>query len=354
MAKLHTGPWTLASLTAGRVGLPQNGLKVFSTFHCGGGSSMGYKLAGFEVLGGVEIDKRLMEIYRRNLKPDPEFSFLMPIQEFNELPVVPIALGGVDILDGSPPCSAFSMAGNREDDWGTERRFTEGQATQVLDDLFFHFIKTAADLQPKMIVAENVKGLLQGNAKGYVSAILRQLKKIGYDTQLFLLDASYMGVPQKRERVFFISRRRDLQLPPVDIPMDEPEIPLSEAFRGIDPYGQGISELQMRMWERVYPGEPFSKAHPKGNYFTFYKLHPNQPAPTLIANSANGFHMWDRPTKISDAGNLRLQSFPDDYDFEGVTSRYITGMSVPPLMMQRIAVACAQSLGVIHRPQKPR
>lgn len=77
----------------------------------------------------------------------------------------PKELYNLDILDGSPPCSTFSLAGEREKNWGKSKKFREGQAYQVLDDLFFEFIKLAEKLKPKIIVAENVKGILMGNAK---------------------------------------------------------------------------------------------------------------------------------------------------------------------------------------------
>ena len=100
---------------------------------------MGYKLAGFDVLGGVEIDPEIMAIYRANHKP--KHSYLMGVQQFNNLPLesLPNELKNLDLLDGSPPCSSFSMAGSREKKWGNAHHFREGQARQILDDLFFHF-----------------------------------------------------------------------------------------------------------------------------------------------------------------------------------------------------------------------
>lgn len=119
---------------------------------------MGYKLAGYTVEGFCEIDKQMADCYQANMKVN--HPYLMPIQEFNKLlkkDGVPGWLNGIDVLDGSPPCSSFSMAGNREKDWGKEKKFREGQAIQVLDDLFFHFIETAQLIQPKIIIAENVR-----------------------------------------------------------------------------------------------------------------------------------------------------------------------------------------------------
>jgi DNA (cytosine-5)-methyltransferase 1 len=100
--------------------------KVFSCFACGGGSTMGYKLAGFDVLGCNEIDPKMIEAYRLN--HHPKYSFLEPIQEFKNRKDLPKELYELDILDGSPPCSSFSISGNREKDWGKEKKFREGQA----------------------------------------------------------------------------------------------------------------------------------------------------------------------------------------------------------------------------------
>ena len=194
---MHKYPyrWTLKDAT-----FTKDKGKVFSCFACGGGSTMGYKLAGFDVLGCNEIDPKMMESYVKN--HNPKYSFLEPIQEFKLRDDLPEDLYNLDILDGSPPCSSFSMAGNRSDDWGKEKKFREGQAEQVLDTLFFDFIHLAKKLQPKVVVAENVKGLLLGNAKDYVLKIYEAFEAAGYYVNHWLLDASNMGVPQKRERVF--------------------------------------------------------------------------------------------------------------------------------------------------------
>ena len=99
-----------------------NGVKVFSCFACGGGSTMGYKLAGCEVLGCCEIDGKMNKLYVKN--HHPKYNFLMDIRDFNKTPneELPDELFHLDILDGSPPCTTFSMAGEREKNWGKKKQ----------------------------------------------------------------------------------------------------------------------------------------------------------------------------------------------------------------------------------------
>jgi DNA (cytosine-5)-methyltransferase 1 len=333
-----TGPWLLRDLREKRIGFPKNGLKVFTTFHCGGGSSMGYRLAGYDVVGGVEIDPDMMKLYRTNLSPREDASFQMPIQNFHPRDLPPDLHGQIDILDGSPPCSSFSMAGAREKFWGRSKVFREGQAKQILDDLFFHFISTAKAMQPKVVVAENVKGLIQGNARGYVAEIFATLNDAGYDVQLFLLNASRMGVPQLRERTFFIARRRDLNLPKLTLEFSEDPITVATACVGINEIGEYISGEKTRFdWLRTPPGEGFGVV---GGFNSHKKLSPHKPAFTQTS-SLRHYH-WTQPVCLSDAAVVRLQGFPDDYDFCGEDPQYVCGMSVPPLMMQRVALEVAR------------
>lgn len=304
---------------------------------------MGYKLAGYEVLGGVEIDPEMMALYRKNLQPKLSHSFLMPIQEFKNLPGYPEELFNLDVLDGSPPCSSFSMAGSREKAWGEKKKFREGQAEQVLDDLFFHFIDVAKKFRPKVVVAENVKGLIIGNARGYVKQIFESFDAAGYETQLFLLNASRMGVPQARERTFFIARRKDLQLPELKIMFNEPLIPFSKIDEGkIETKDLELTETAKKWWPKCAPGKSFSSVHPKGSLFNWIKVGPNKPLNTLASGNARMmFHHTERRL-LSDREWILGQSFPLDYDFVKTDGRYVCGMSVPPLMMERVALEVAK------------
>ena len=321
---------------------------VFSCFSCGGGSTMGYKLAGFDVIGCNEIDPKMMRMYIKN--HTPKYPFLEPIQEFKNKQALPSELFDLDVLDGSPPCSVFSMSGDREKTWGVKKKFREGQQAQVLDTLFFDFIALAKRLQPKVVIAENVKGLLIGKAVDYLHRIHRDFEDAGYYCQHFLLDASRMGVPQKRQRVFFICLRRDLAklfLRPLSLFDSAPFINMNFAQKPIpagvffDHKGREVTSPKMRLlWEHRQYGDAdqedanlrlFGKI---GNFNQVY-IYDHRPCPTLTANG--NFIHFDKPLFLSAAEMIKASSFPTDYDFDGNNVQYVCGMSVPPVMLAHVA-----------------
>lgn len=338
---LKRGPWRLKDLES----VSKHGLKVFSCFHCAGGSSMGYKLAGYDVVGGVEIDPQMMAVYRKNHQP--RHSYLESIVEFNKrsLESLPEELHEIDVLDGSPPCSSFSMVGDREQKWGVLKIFREGQAKQILDDLFGHFIMTVNLLRPKVVVAENVKGMLVGHARGYIKEIFDAFKVIGYDCQLYLLDASKMGVPQRRQRVFFIANRIDKK---IDLRFDETPVSAYEAMHDVRPLNPKMgSPLFTRNWTNAGVGRPFGTSRGEG-VKSAKRLDPRLPSLTLTATG--GIAHWSEPRRVQGLEVNRIQSFPDDFDFNGVNETYVCGMSVPPFMMQRVATEVARQMFGIGRP----
>lgn len=324
--------------------------KVFSCFAAGGGSTMGYKLAGFDVLGCNEIDPKMNEAYIANNKP--KYSFLEPIQTFKNRDDLPKELYNIDILDGSPPCSSFSMSGNREKDWGKEKKFREGQAEQVLDDLFFDFIDLANKLQPKVIVAENVKGLLMGQAKKYVIRIYKAMDEAGYYCQHFLLNAKDMGVPQKRERVFFVCLRKDLAepflfqkdmftfVPKIDFKFNEEEIPFGKV-RTTGITENKLSPAILKCWkERVF-GEPdfgytMNRVWDRDNtFFSYNYIYDHKVCNTITG--VNNNVPFSEARFFNDIENVRCGTFPSDYDFKRNKTDYVVGMSVPPVMMAQVA-----------------
>jgi len=323
--------WKLSDLKD----VKKNNYNVFSCFACGGGSTMGYKMSGFNVLGCNEIDPEMIGAYKLN--HNPKFAFLESIETFKLREDLPKELYNLDILDGSPPCSSFSMAGSREKAWGKNKKFREGQVEQVLDDLFFHYIDLGRKLQPKIIVAENVKGMLSGNAKGYVKQIINLYNVAGYDVQLFLLNGATMGLPQKRERVFFVCRRKDLNLPKLKIGFNEKQIPLKEAFIGSPPTKEYLTKQQEYYWNKCSPGESFSKYHPKGSLFGQRKVSPNIPCNTLTTKMDAFFHYNER-RYLNKYEWQMIGSYPTDYQFKSDSkAKYMIGMSVPPLMMHKLS-----------------
>ncbi|MBG9943912.1 DNA cytosine methyltransferase [Brevibacillus formosus] len=327
--------WSLSDIAS----VPKNGRKVFSCFSCGGGSTMGYKLAGYEMLGNVEIDPQMMALYKRN--QDPRYPFQMPIQEFKNLPdaQLPAELFDLDILDGSPPCSVFSTSGKREKKWGKEHHFREGQAKQKLDDLFFDFLDVVEKLRPRIVVAENVRGMIIGLAKGYVSLVAKRFREMGYEPQLFRLNSATMGVPQKRERIFFIARRRELELS--DLALEFKERPTlykeirSGRGRPLDPNTRTYKRwLKRRPIDSSF-GDITERVEGKESNFNSILVHDDRVPNTIASNSC--FIRYDEPYYISDSDIIRIQTFPKDYDFLDADVQYVCGMSVPPVMMKKIA-----------------
>ena len=324
--------WNLADLKY----VKGNGKKVFSCFSCGGGSSMGYKLAGYEMIGCCEIDPRMVAVYRQNLHPPLVYN--VDIRELLNQPLQSV-LYELDILDGSPPCSVFSMAGDREAGWNKEKVFREGQAKQKLDDLFFHFIRIAKELQPKVVIAENVAGLIKGNAKGYVNEILKAFSDAGYDAQLFLLNSAFMGVPQRRERTVFIARRKDLMLPRIEMKFNEAPIYFgevrSEHGKPINPDTNVYRLMQKRRPEDKKLGHISLRWKGVEQGFTSPIVRDNEVALTLCA--AGGMLRDCDCTYASEEDCRNIQTFPQDYDFGKEDPVYVCGMSVPPVMMANIA-----------------
>lgn len=315
--------WLLSDLEK----IPKNGLKVFSTFACGGGSTMGYKLTGCEVIGANDIDPEMA--YHYKLNHNPKYYFLCPIKDLLKIEL-PSELFGIDILDGSPPCSSFSMAGSWEKDWGKEKHFREGQAKQVLDDLFFDYLNLVERLNPKVAIAENVKGMIQGNAKWYVKQVFDKFKEIGYRPQLFLVNAADCGVPQKRERVFFCALRNDI---------DRPKLVLAPKQRWIGTK-ESLNDLRSE-WDGWRIITPMNKRYILNDKRPHHPV--NEPYPTLTGTilPENLFNPISKKfAEFSFVEYKRIGSFPDDYQAKtDKVGKYMIGMSVPPRMMEQVAKA---------------
>lgn len=339
-----TYKWNLKDLEK----VEPNGFKVFSCFAGGGGSSQGYKMAGYEVIGCNEIDPRQMEIYKHNLKP--KYSYLEDIRTFRLRDDLPKELFELDILDASFPCSLFSSANLKADDKkGKEVKFREGQAKQTLDDLAFETIHLVDKIKPKICVFENVKGLLDEKNKWYVEQIYSQFHNIGYKICHHLINCADLGVPQKRQRVFFFAVRNDIEVPTRDLFGTEPVLDLSirenhitigeidSDYKGVPPreavqnimnhYIKGDSNLGV-IHERV---------DNQRKNFSVKIYRDEDVCGTLRASHNDSVRAEYGNINFSDFELRQIGSWSLDYDFKEQKCHYVLGMSVPPLAMYRIS-----------------
>ena len=296
---------------------------------------MGYKLAGFTHFGGVEIDPKVADVYQGNHKP--KHLFVEDIRKFNERENLSKELYSLDILDGSPPCSTFSMAGSRESAWGKEKVFREGQAKQTLDDLVFVYIETIKKLRPKVCLLENVKGIIQGNAKYYSKQIVARMTEAGYRVQVFCLNAASMGVPQKRERVFFIGLRNDFDLPKLELRFNERALTFRQVEDASDNEEKQKNTKGYSLYIKTRDGDSFSKQDANSQFFGYSKVSAGLVPNTVVSNS--GTAQWHNKffRQLNRIELCQIGTYPLDYNFKELEPKYLIGMSVPPVMTAQIA-----------------
>lgn len=300
-------------------GVKYHGTTVFSTFSCGGGSSMGYKLAGYDVVAANDIDPKMQMVYEKNHKPNQYIlSDVRDLLNRDDLPEV-------DLLDSSPPCTSFSIAGRWTKDWGVEKKYKEGQKVQVLDDLFFETIKLVEKMRPKVFVGENVQRITQGKAMEYTREIVKQLKEIGYTCQVFVLNSADMGMPQRRKRAFFIANRLGKK---INLSFNEKHVTLREISDESDTESN-LTETYKKYWEEAAIEQPV------GKFAARRKLSYDNVPRTATATHVNYHPKYPRELNLKE--QLKVSSWPEDYDFCGLKPHYIMGMSVPPVFMANVA-----------------
>lgn len=191
--------------------VPWNGFNAISTFSGCGGSSLGYRMAGFRVLWASEFVEAARDSYRANMSPGTVLDDrdIREVTPESVLKAIKMKRGQLDLMDGSPPCASFSTAGKRQAGWGQVKKYSDRE--QRTDDLFYEFARLLEGIQPRTFVAENVSGLVKGTAKGYFLDILARLKACGYRVKCRVLDAQWLGVPQQRARTIFVGVREDLR-----------------------------------------------------------------------------------------------------------------------------------------------
>ena len=349
----------------------QKKFTVISTFAGGGGSSTGYRLAGGDILLINEFVEAAIETYSANF-PDTKV-LVDDIKKYSSqdfLDMAGIKKGELDILDGSPPCSAFSISGSREKGWDKEKKYSDGKVQSAIEDLFYEFIRIAKGIQPKVIIAENVKGITFGKAIEKLNAFINEFEDIGYNVTYKVLNAADYGVPQGRERTIFICVRDDVcddiglsflninsifPSPTVnkhitmsqaidDVENDEEEVQMLLDFVQGSYQKKFIEPLPFNPNKPTKPSDPqFRDWNPKASCFNMIRPSPDLPSPTLTQQGqkrgmSGVFHpAANRKLTIKEC--KRIMAFPEDFKLTGDFDQQVErlGRAVAPLMYKEVA-----------------
>lgn len=341
--------------------IPWNGYNVVSTFSGGGGSCLGYRMAGFRVLWANEFVEEAQNTYRANHKGVIlDTRDIREVQPEDILNAIGMKAGEIDLFDGSPPCCAFSTAGKREKSWNQERDYSDGK-TQRIENLFFEYTRLLKGLQPKTFVAENVSGLVKGTAIGYFKEFIREMRNCGYNVKANLLNSAWLGVPQTRQRLIFMGVRKDLGLEPVYPKPYDYFYTVGDALEGVIndpeevkarlewPVGTKYGELLRKM-----PKNPKKRIRGSditgSSFFSLCRESMYQPASTIMAAgtgcklSGQCHPLYDRKFTIAEL--KRIASLPDDFILTGDLNQQgeRIGRMVPPVMMMNIAKSVKENI----------
>lgn len=317
-------------------------------------------MAGCTVLGASEFVPAAYEVYKLNASPSTKVwtNDIRDMDGLQMLTDVGLEPGELDILDGSPPCAAFSTAGKRSEGWGKVKKYSD--TSQRVDDLFYEYARILKQIQPKAFVAENVEGLVKGSAKGYFQRIHRALVDCGYQVSASVLDASWLGVPQSRRRVIFIGIRNDLSLLPVfptPLPYQYSMVDALPHLAGQVDGGKGDGwDVEPSWRSSLLPSKTIGASPNTGNgRFPAYAVSDlvvkqwgapkravsiNEPTPTVTANGMSG--VSNSEVGFADSG-LMVKIF-------GTTTMKTIGLDEPSptVMTNGISAVSHSSFGLIH------
>jgi DNA (cytosine-5)-methyltransferase 1 len=289
-----------------------------------GGSSLGYRAAGFEVRYACEMDGWAAEAYELN-SPGVTVD-RRSVEDVTGAEILEACGGALDVLDASPPCQSVSMAGRRRLD----------------DGLFREFVRRAAETRPSCVAMENVVGLTLGRARPVLRETMRGLERAGFRVAGQVLDASWHGVPQARERVVLLGFRTDLDIDPAAA------FPRPRAVRTV--MGDALPDVLRLVIDapRGRVGDTF----PRGRR----SWAASEPAPTLMARGMAATSLervWvqrapeGQPRDVNLADLLALSGFPADFDFptEDLELQWrALGNAVPPPQAEAWARSIAGAL----------
>lgn len=370
---------------------PSNGLTLASLFAGCGGSSLGYRMAGYDVRLAVERDAAAAATYHRNFRRTPiHEGDICGLNGAEALRMSGLKPGALDVLDGSPPCQGFSSAGKR-------------RMADKRNRLFEEYVRLLGAFRPRAFVMENVGGLVRGKMRLTFAEMTLALKAAGYRVSCRLLNAWWYGVPQDRRRLIWVGFRDDLSIEPSHPPpLRRTPVILSEALPWVrsmryDPRGNvngryyepsrepsptllsgaSVSGLQSYHFSvSVPPGlDPHSTAElaearlpahyavsralaavkpgaSSRKYFNLKRAHPDRPAQTLLSRAGETLSMAAvchpfeaRRFTIREA--KVLMSFPESFTLEGSYGERWALLcdAVPPLMAEAVGRHVASLLG---------
>lgn len=336
---------------------------------CGaGGFSFGFESAGYNVKMALDSWKDAIETFNEN--HSSKVGICKNIYDFTNDEIKEFGLkNSIKGIIGGPPCQGFSMVGtrNEKDDRNT---------------LYLQYVRFVENIMPEFFILENVKGLLTLKGGHFKEDILKRFSELGYNVNFKVLKASEYGVPQNRERVFFVGLRKDIFGDRQFIFPDKVEtiINTKDAISDLpsldndEPhylYGKEPSNNYQKLMRKnskilmnneitnhtdqtknvisLIPDGGNIKSLPEEyykirNYNTAFKrMNSCQPASTIDCGHRNYFHYKENriPTVRESA---RIQSFPDRFKFSGSkTSQYTqVGNAVPPLLAQKVAEAVSK------------
>ncbi len=313
-------------------------LTLISLFSGCGGMDLGFYQEGFEILWANDNAKWACETYKRNFGSHIVCSDIADI-DINSIPYA-------DVITGGFPCQDFSMIWKR------------GGINTERGNLYRYFVDVVKTIQPKIFIAENVKGLLSANNGNAIKQIVDDFQKVGngYHTTINRVNFADYGTPQLRERVLIVGIRNDLDSKFI---LPEPTnslgnyVTAKEALEGVEsvPYNneqQKVLDRTVERLKRIPPGGNFTDIPKDSPYYVkgmishvYRRLHPDQPSTTIIAGGGGGtwgYH-YSEPRPLTNRERARLFGYPDDFIFEGSITevRRQIGNSVPPVGIRVIA-----------------
>lgn len=353
------------------VPLPHNAPNAISLFSGCGGLDLGFRAAGFDLLGHVEIEEYARTIYEANFENSECLGTDVCNLTEEDIDGWLKKYGSIDMLVGGPPCQGFSLVGKRD-------------PNDIRSQLYKDYVRIVNQIQPKVFVMENVRLLTSmKDSEGhlFINKIIESFESIGYNVSLNDVNAQDYGVPQSRERIFLIGISNKLATKfsfPEKTHSNNtlttrsgttvPYLTFKDATRELDYLENGEHSLDPLHWSIVHPSHVIEwlkpvpegcSAHenedpnlrpPSGFNTTYKRIVWNEPCSTIstnfsmISGSRNVHPIATRSLTIREA--TRAQSFPDEFVFIGNWGniRKTIGNAVPPLLSYIVAKAIYDQL----------